>query len=202
MKKVFIIAIASILALTLSACENNSVKSNTIVHAELTDREIGILSTTSSQSFVFDFTIESEYKEASVWIDKYEFGKLVDERIGYLTTEIENNGSIIFTVTEPNASDNQTFFKIGINSNGNTGSSTIPDIVSTKGTDDRSSIWGNFSEEMDITNEQMILASIGFSWGEGSMISFSSESYRDAERLIGELENYEVVYLLRSKFTK
>ncbi len=71
MKKVFIIAIASILALTLSACENNSVKSNTIVHAELTDREIGILSTTSSQSFVFDFTIESEYKEALVWIDKY-----------------------------------------------------------------------------------------------------------------------------------
>ncbi len=55
---------------------------------------------------------------------------------------------------------------------------------------------------MDITNEQMILASIGFSWDKGSMVSFSSEFYRDTERLISELENHEIVYLLRSKFTK
>src|SRR5690625_572499 len=170
MRKTLFITIVLMLALTLSACANNNVKSNTIVNAELTDREIGILATTSSQSFVFDFNVESEYKEVGVWIEKYEFGKLVEERIGYITAEIGNNGSIILAVIEPNTNENQAFFKIGTNSNGVTGSSTIADIVSTKGTENRSIIWGNFSEEMDITNDQLILASIGFSWDDGSMV--------------------------------
>lgn len=202
MRKTLFVVMVLMLALTLNACGNNNLKSNTIVNAELTDREIGILSTTSSQSFIFDFNIESEYKEVGVWIEKYEFGKLVEERIGYLTAEIENNGSIILAVIEPSTSENQAFFKIGVNSNGVTGSSTIADIVSTIGTENRSIIWGNFSEEMDVTNNQMILASIGFSWDEGSMVSFSADFYKDTEPRISELENHEVVYLLRSEFTK
>ncbi|OIJ20709.1 hypothetical protein BKP45_08690 [Anaerobacillus alkalidiazotrophicus] len=202
MKKLLIITIVTMLAFTLSACGNNNVKSNTIVDAELTDREKGILSTTSNQSFVFDFKIEREYKEVSVWIEKYEFGKLVDEKIGHLTTEVMNNGSIILTIIDLDVIENQTLFNIGINSNGGTGSVRTSDIVSTKGTAGRSIVWGNMSEEMDVTNEQMVLASIGYSWDEGSMVSFSSEFYRDIERRINELENHEVVYLLRSKFTK
>ncbi|OIJ12614.1 hypothetical protein BKP35_10525 [Anaerobacillus arseniciselenatis] len=202
MKKLLNITIVAMLAFTLSACGSTNVKSNTIVDAELTDRENEILSTTSNQSFVFDFNIESEYKEVTVWVEKYEFGKLVDEKIGYLTTEVMNNGSIIFTIIESNAIENQTLFNIGINSNGGTGSVRTSDIVSTKGTEGRSIVWGNISEQMDVTNEQMVLASIGFSWDEGSMVSFSSEFYRDIERRISELENHEVVYLLRSKFTK
>lgn len=202
MRKTLFIVIVLMLAFTLSACANNNVKSNTIVNAELTDREIGILSTTSSQSFIFDFNIESEYKEVGVWIEKYEFGKLVEERIGYITAEIENNGSIILAVVEPSTSENQAFFNIGINSNGVTGASTIPDIISTKGTDDRSSVWGNFSEEMDITNGQMILASIVFAWNKNPMASFSTDFYKETEPRISELENHEVVYLLRSEFIK
>lgn len=202
MRKALFVVMVLMLAFTLNACGNNNLKSNTIVNAELTDREKAILSTTSSQSFVFDFKNENEYKEASVWIEKYELGKLVDERVGYLTIGIENNGSIILTVMEPDANENQTFFNIGINSNGNTGSSTIPDIISTKGTDDRSSVWGNFSGEMEITNDAMILASIVFAWDKNSMVSFPTNFYNDAEPRISELENHEVVYLLRSEFTK
>ena len=201
MKKLLNITLVTMLAFILSACGNN-VKLNTIVDAELTDRETGILSTTSNQSFVFDFNIEGEYKEVSVWIEKYEFGKLVDEPIAHLTSEILNNGSIIFTIIESNAIENQTLFNIGVNSNGGTGSIKTSDIVSIKGTEDRSIVWGNISGEMDVTNEQMVLASIGFSWDASSMVSFSSEFYRDNERRINELENHEVVYLLRSKFTK
>lgn len=201
MKKLLNITIVTILAFTLSACGNN-VKSNTIVGAELTDREKGILSTTSNQSFVFDFNIEGEYKKVSVWVEKYEFGKLVDEQIGPLTTEVMNNGSIIFTIIETDTIENQTLFNIGIISNGIGGSMSTSNIVSTKGTEGRSIVWGNISEEMDVTNEQMVLASIGYSWDEGSMVSFSSEFYREIEHRNIELENHEVVYLLRSKFTK
>lgn len=202
LKKSIIITLVTMLAFTLSACANNNTEANIIVRAELTDRENAILSTTSNQEFVFDFHIESEYKEAAVWIEKYEFGKLVDERIGYLTTEIENNGSIILTMDDLNASENQIFFNIGINSNGVTGSSTISEIISTKGRDSRSSLGGSITDKMEITNDAMVLASIVFAWDKSSMSSFPNEFYIDAERGNSELENHEVVYLLKSAFTK
>lgn len=208
MKKTLMITLVTMLAFTLSACWNNNVKSNTIVNEELTVREEAILSTTSNHSFVFDFNIESEYKEVAVWIEKYEFGKLIEERMGYLTTEVMDNGygSVIFTIIESNEIENQTLFNIGISSNGVTdsvtGSTTISDVVSTKDTDGRSGVLGNIREEIEVTNEQMVLASIGFAWDESSMVSFSSGFYKDDERRISELENYEVAYLLKSKFIK
>ncbi|MDE5414262.1 hypothetical protein [Alkalihalobacterium chitinilyticum] len=201
MKKLVNITIVTMLAFTLSACGNN-VESNTIVNAELTDREKGILLITSDQSFVFDFNIDSEYTEASVWIEKYEFGKLVDEQTGPLISKITNNGSIIFTITESEALDNQQLFNIGISSDGGAASLKTFDTISIKGTDGMSSVWGSINEEMDIINENLVLASIRYSWGEGSMGSLSSEFYKDVEGQINEIENFEVVYLLRSKFTK
>lgn len=208
MKRLFIILIGAMLTFTLSACWNNDLKSNTIVNTELTVREKAILSTTSNQSFVFDFNIDDEYKEIAVWLEKYEFGKLIEERMGYVTTEVIDNGygSIIFTSIEPNDIDNQTFFKIGINSNRGTdsvtGATTISDVVSTKGVDGRLSVQGNIIGEIDITNEQMVLASIGFSWDEDSIVSFSPDLYSDDERRSIGLENYEVAYLLKSTFLK
>ncbi len=189
-----------------SACSNDTNAStntnknpNTIVDSELTDREEAILSTVSNQSFVFDFNIEDEYNEVSLWIEKYEFGELIDEQIGHFTTEVVKNGSIIFTSVESEAIQ---MFNIGVYSNGGTTSIITSDIVSTKGVEDRSTVWENNSEEIDVEDEEIVLASIGFSWDEDSMVSFSSEFYSDNERRIEELENYGVVYLLKSKFTK
>lgn len=208
MKRLLIILMGAMLALTLSGCWDNNVKENTIVNAELTTRENAILSTTSNESFVFDFNIESEYKRVAVWMEKYESGKLIEERMGHLTTDVMDNGygSIIFTTIEPNDIDNQTLFKIGINSNGVTdivtGTTTISDVVSTKGTDGRLSVQGSIIEEMELMDEEMVLASVGFSWDQGSVASFSPEFYRDDEHRISELGKYEVAYLLKSTFIK
>ncbi|QUW23614.1 hypothetical protein JSQ81_08980 [Sporosarcina sp. Marseille-Q4063] len=79
MKRFFIIV--ALLVFVLSACVTNNAKSNTISAVGLTERENAILSTTSDISFVFDFNTDSEYKEVSVWIEKYELGKLVDDKI-------------------------------------------------------------------------------------------------------------------------
>lgn len=205
MKKIFFIALLALLTFTLIACTNSKLASNTIVDAELTDREESILSTTSNQSFVFDFNVGSEYKEATMWVEKYEFGELVDERIGYFTVnEVLEDGSIIFTTSQSNDAENQILFNMGINSSDGTSSSTASttttDIVSNK--DSEWIVWGSISEEMDVTNEEMILASIGYSWDEGSTASFSPEFFADVERRSNALENYQVVYLLMCKFTE
>src|SRR5699024_3188990 len=100
MKRSFVTLVLVLLVFALVACNDSNSKSNTISAVELTDRENMILSTTSDQSFVFDFKIGSEYKEISVWIEKYEVGELVDDRLSHITTEVEESGSIMFAKTE------------------------------------------------------------------------------------------------------
>lgn len=187
-------------AFVLSACGNNDVPSNTIVNAELTEREKTILSATTDQTFIFDFTTGSEFNELDVWIEKYEFGKLVDEPIGHIRTEIEENGSIFFTTNQSSVESNEAFFRLGISSNGSTGSSALSDIISNKDSGGMQTVWDTLNEEIDITNDELVLGSICYSWDEAGMSSLSSEFYHDVEGRIHEIEKYEVVYLLRSKF--
>ncbi|OLS37127.1 hypothetical protein BTR22_10625 [Alkalihalophilus pseudofirmus] len=187
-------------AFVLSACGNNDVPSNTIVNAELTEREKTILSATTDQTFIFDFTTGSEFNELDVWIEKYEFGKLVDEPIGHIRTEIEEKGSIFFTTNQSSVESNEAFFRLGISSNGSTGSSALSDIISNKDSEGMQTVWDTLNEEIDITNDELVLGSICYSWDEAGMSSLSSEFYHDVEGRMHEIEKYEVVYLLRSKF--
>lgn len=194
MKKIIYLAMVT---LVLSGCV---MATNTIVLTELTDRENAILSTTSNQSFVFDFTIDSEYKQVSLWIEKYEYGELVDEGRN-MTTEVMEQGSIIFTTLQSESIENQTIFTIGVNDNEGTVSGRSSDLVSDKGSDDRFVVAGSISEEINITSEEIVLASIAYSREEG-VSSFSPDFYTNVERRHRKLEEYEVTYLLVSKFSK
>lgn len=80
MKKISVILMI-LLVFLLGACDNSSTsESNEIAGADLNEREDTILSTTSDNSFVFDYHIEKEYEEVVVWIEKYASGELVDDK--------------------------------------------------------------------------------------------------------------------------
>lgn len=89
----------------------NDSQSNTISTVELSDK-----------SFVFDFDIDDEYKRLSVWVEKYELGKLVDDKISYIITPVENSGSIIFATLKADRSRNYQTLNIGITGNDGAGS--------------------------------------------------------------------------------
>lgn len=199
MRKFFLMTALLSVVFALSACGNSHLKSNTIVEAELTDREFAILSTVSNQSFVFDFNIDDEYSEATVWVEKYEFGKLIDDKMG--GTQVMENGSIIFTTNHPDSTLNQTF-NLGVNGKESTATYTFSDIISNNGEEGMHTMWESINEEMDITGGELVLASICYAWGDGSMRSLSPDFYKDVESHINEIENYDVVYLLKSQFTK
>ena len=177
---------------------NNNAKSNTISAAELTERENAILSTTSDKSFVFDFNIDSEYKVVSVWVEKYEFGELVDDKISSITTQVEGNGSIIFATSKVDDSQKQHTFNIGISGNGSMGSISSFDTNSYD-LDAMSSVWGNFQEENNSIEGEVVLASICYS-SDGRMSSLTTDFYKDVDGHMNELEDYDVVYLLKAEF--
>ncbi|MFJ7933823.1 hypothetical protein [Sporosarcina sp. NPDC096371] len=197
MKKLFLFVALSVLV--LSACANNDSQSNTISTVELTERENAILTITSDKSFVFDFDIDSEYKELSVWVEKYEFGKLVDDKINSIITPVETSGSIVFATSKWDGSVKHQAFNIGISSNGSTGSSSNL-IENLTGLDKMSSVWGDFLEENKSIEGELVLASICYSSDDSGMSSLSNDFYNDVEGHMGELDKYDVVYLLKAEF--
>ncbi|MBB6452472.1 hypothetical protein HNQ94_000917 [Salirhabdus euzebyi] len=202
MKKILILFFIIFILLFLPACNNDSVKENTFSKAELTEREKAILSTTADQSFVFDFHIDSEYKEVSVWVEKYELGELVDNKIAHLTAKVKENGTIIFTKSNTIDNDNQVMFNVGINSDGATGSLNSFDTMSGEGFRNMSIIMDSNPGESIPTTGKMVLASICYSNDDGSMSSLPHSFFQDVEGNISDLEKYDVAYLIKSEFIK
>ena len=200
MKSVWMILITGLTALTLAACGQNESDANTISISELTEREDVILSVTSEQSFVFDFNIDDEYKEVAVWIEKYEAGNLVDDRLGYMTTQAEQNGTIIFSFSE-NDSENNNSFNIGIAVDGAISSMSGSDSNLTD-LENMSSVSGNIPEKKAVDNGEVVLASISYSQDEDGIQSLTTDFYEDAAGHMNELEEYEFTYLLKAEFIK
>src|SRR5699024_8608415 len=198
MKRLFTNLIIILLLVVFTACNSDS-NSNTISVSELTDRENTILSTTSDQSFVFDFDTGGEYKEVSVWIERYEAGELVDGQLSEITTKINERGSIVISSPEISHTEKRHIFNIGIGSNGSTGSLSDYDTNSID-LDAMASVWGSFPEKLPLNEDEFVLAYIGYS--ENSMRSLTADFFKDSQGIINELKEYDVIYLFKAKFMK
>lgn len=197
MRKLFGFLLLILLIVILAACDNSNSQTdtNTVSAADLSQKESAILATTSEQSFVFDFNKGSEYEKVSIWIEKYEEGELVDEKIGQLLLEAEEAGSIIFTSPKKNDEEKKRTFNIGISSGGSTGSATGLD----NGLDKMSSIWGSFQEdEISLEEGEAVLAGLVYSDDENGTVSLSANFYEDAS----EMKKYDVVYLFKAEFAE
>jgi hypothetical protein len=188
----------TLLVFSLVACYdgNSNLKINTVSDAKLTEREKVILSSTADQSFVFDFNVDDEYKDVTVWVEKYESGNLVGE-VNHISTEIKNQGTIIFTTSKTTEESNQAIFTISINSDGSTGTGWSPEKI-TK--DDLGVVWGSNPLDNISIMDKMVLASICYSRSKEGISTLSTDFYSDVDSYMNELKNYDVVYLLRSEF--
>lgn len=189
------------LLLILAACTNTDAPLNTISVAELTDRENAILSTTAEQSFIFDFSVDDEYEEISVWVEKYEFGQLVKDYTSEMTTTVEDDGFIIFTTSKTVDESSEKTFNIGVGDQN--GSSSIINIdKNAADLHEMPSVWGNFSESKALNEKESALASIGYSSNASGISSFSNDFYDDMEAYMDKLATYDVAYVLKAKLKK
>lgn len=200
MKRIYLLTLLSLLFI-LTACTNTASQSNTITVAELTGREEAILSTMTNRSFVFDFKVDSEYEEVSIWVEKYESGQLVQENISEMTTMVEGSGSIIFTTSRITDESNEMTFNIGLGDEGGSSSITSVDkkIADLK---EMTSVWGDFSETKTLNEKETVLASIGYSSSEVGISTLTTDFYDDMEAHMDELDVYDVAYVLKAKFKK
>ncbi|MFD1068209.1 hypothetical protein [Oceanobacillus locisalsi] len=200
MKRFFRILLIGFSVPALAACSQTESDANTLSVSELTEREDAILSTASDKSFVFDFNIDDAYKEVSVWIEKYEAGKLVDDRLAHLTTEVKQSGSIVFTLSE-DVNENNNSFHIGVGTEGNLTSIDVPD-TDLNDSEGMASVWGSIPEQAALDNGEVVVANISYSSDENGIRSLTTDFYEDAAGHMHELEQYDVVYLLKAAFSK
>ncbi|WP_285769021.1 hypothetical protein [Peribacillus sp. SI8-4] len=197
--KIHLSLIISFVSLFLVACEEDQSKSrNTLSVPKLTAREQAILANTSENAMLIDFNVDDTYKELSVWVEKYEAGNLVEAEKGGMTAEIEKNGTIIFTTSKTDDQQDLSMFNITIQNEGGTSTATYPEKIEMKAARVSGSI-----DKIDLKNtSKPVLASICYSSNQGGTSSLSTDFYHDMDNHIDELKAYDVVYLLRSEFTK
>ncbi|MEC2078490.1 hypothetical protein [Metabacillus fastidiosus] len=198
MRRVLFFGVLILLVLSLAACDDNNsdLEMNTVTNAKLTEREEIILSSTANQSFVFDFNVEDNYKEVTVWVEKYESGNLVGE-VTRISTEINKMGMLIFSTSHTAEESDQTLFTVSINSDGTTGtgSSSETIIKNNSGIVSGSNPLGSIS-----IKDKMVLADICYSSSKEEVHTLSTDFYTDMDNHIDELKKYDVAYLLRSEF--
>lgn len=195
MKRVVFVISLVLLILLMAACSNETKLENVLSEVDLTDREKFLMSSTSDYSFVFDFHVDKKYKQISVWVDQYEFGELVGQKLNQLTTEIEENGTILFAASTRMGEQESITFNLSVESNNASSRSTTNSAVVVT----NQSTWGNSPLERIPITDDIVLATISNSNGNG-MSSLSTEFYRDLESRLSEIVDYDVVYVLRSEF--
>lgn len=199
MKKHIVTIFIMMMTILVSACTNSDIKSpNSISTSTFTDREQVLVAATSDKAFVFDFNIDDTYKEVSVWVDKYEFGKKVETPIPHISVDVKDKGMIIFTTLGTN-NENESIFNVTINSDDAMSTSNNAETISNKGLENMASLWESNPLEKNTITDEMVLASILYSEGKG-ISSLSSDFYNDLNNHIQELKSIDIVYLLRAEF--
>ncbi|AZB42047.1 hypothetical protein CEF21_06950 [Bacillus sp. FJAT-42376] len=198
MKRVSVVSIVMLLIVSLMGCNSSqqSAKPGNISAADLTEREKTILSSAADHAFVFDFNAGGTYKQADVWVEKYVAGKLTG-KINRISTEVKNNGTLIFTVSNAIEGTSQSLFSTAIHSDGTTftGKGSEPAVDQGKAIVEET----NPNDSIPIKG-RMVLASICYSKEQEDVRSLSTDFYEHPERHMDELKSYDVIYLLRSEF--
>ena len=201
MKKIFGVIVMILLIGSLAACNHNNSdsKPNRISAADLSDREDTILSTISSKSFVFTFN-NTDYREVTLWIEKYEDGELVDDQLGGMTTQVGERGSIVLANAKLDHEE-QLSFLIGTGDEDGTASAHVLD-ENLRNEDFSSTVYSGLPGEKTLDDDEIVLANIAYSNNEFGMSSISNQFFEDPEIHMDELKEYSVAYLFKVVFVE
>ena len=193
------LALWSVLLLLLSACSNREADdNNTIAAAELSEREKTLLHATAGNIlFIYNLSLESQ-GVLDVWVEKYEYGELIEEKIGNVGAAVNENGQILVALIEVPQSK-ETIVRIAIiNDTGyesNEGLIALPDIGAYG--------YGTLiSSEGTTLKKDMAIGQLIYS-GESNFFKTSMENLgNNPVTIIKELKDRPEVYLIRSSFKK
>ncbi|MBD7909492.1 hypothetical protein [Sporosarcina gallistercoris] len=123
--------------------------------------------------------MNEEFNEAMVWVEKYEKGILADDPVSSLSSPVDNNGMIIFSMQRPISEFDKTIVNVSIsNDEGSSSGQNLDD--QPKKFEEMSSAYSTFDGEAKFVGDELILATICFSKN-NEMGSLTTEYYENPE---------------------
>lgn len=189
-----------LLVTVLVACNQEDVeetRKNTIENAQMDAREENLLRAAGGETmFIYDVSVDEQGGKLEVWLEKYEYGQLMDEIISSLGTEMFGNGQILVSIQEiPEMSKGIVTIAVTDES----GSSSVKNVMEIPGMSSR--VTSPFIKETTPLTEDMAIGQIIYS--EENPISVKSswgDLVNDPSSIANELKEHPVVYLMRCSF--
>ncbi|MFJ7735080.1 hypothetical protein ACIQ2D_01960 [Lysinibacillus sp. NPDC097287] len=189
-----------LLVTVLVACNQEDVeetRENTIRNAQMDAREENLLRAAAGETlFIYDVSVDERGGELEVWLEKYEYGQLSDEKIGGMRTGIFDAGQILFTVREILDTPNALVRMVIVSESGSDSTESLIELPTI-------SRYGKSSLLEDVTplTDNMAIGQIIYSEEESLIIKSSwGEIGNDPTAIATELKDKPVVYLVRCSF--
>ncbi|MGD7044646.1 hypothetical protein [Jeotgalibacillus proteolyticus] len=194
MKKRLLISLLAAIPL-LNAC--NEEELNTVRKAELSDREMSILSVSSTDYTIFDFSAGDEVSEVNVWIEEYENGEFI-KNVADISVPVSNEGFIVFSSNDVYMDDpdkNLLSINLGVTNEDGSGSTSFK----VEPPENASRISGDYLDETLPFEGEMVLSY--FAYSNDDIVSSLAESYfEDPDGNTELLKQYDAVYVMKGKF--
>ncbi|HEX3037437.1 MAG TPA: hypothetical protein VHO94_00400 [Oscillospiraceae bacterium] len=200
MKRIFSLLIGVLLTLSLTSCAIwQTADKNTISPTQLTDREKSLLSLTDNQCFVFDINVDESYNSVTVWEERYEYGKKVSEACNLSTGIVQNKKNMLFALISK-SDDKNADWSIAASTDGSTASAKFTEAFSGSMTSKMTGM--NNLKKIPITSNEIVLAYICYNDKNKGMASLSEEFFKNPAKNMKEIADYQLVFLLKCKFSK
>lgn len=189
-----------LLATLLASCNKEDIEKtheNTIKDAQLDAREENLLKAAVGDTlFTYDVSVDEHGGQLEIWLEKYEYGQLSEEKIGGIGSGVFEDSQILATVQQiPDTSKALLKFAVVDES----GYSSVESVLELPGNQayGHSSLLGEVTQ---LTGD-MAIGQVIYS-GEGPLGIKSNwgDLVNDPAALASELKGYPVVYLVRCSF--
>lgn len=186
------------LLLLLVACSDGETGQNTIQHKNLTDENRLLKAVVGEMSYYFEYTAEKG-KFLEVWVERYEYGKMV-ERTGDVGVEmIENEKGEIFIYLLDDSEWKKYYLRSVIMDE--SGYAMTSAHIAKPNNNYLASTYGTVIHGQVPMTEDMLLGYIVF-FEPSNVNSISiSMDYTNPHKLIEENQHAPVIYLIRASLT-
>lgn len=179
---------------------------NTISRAELTDRERLLMGNSRGTSFVFDFNADESYGELAMWMERYDFGVLAEDRVLNMSSTLRSDedgtasvsGTIVFSMTpiagEDGEQSGMSTMRVAVSNGHGNSAISIPPIE----TPETAMLSGSNLDAETPVGGIIELAQIGYSTASGGQMEFSVTAGDDEE----SMKQNDITYKLKCEFIK
>lgn len=179
---------------------------NTISLAELTDREKLLMESPRGGEFVFDFNADESYGELAMWVERYDFGVLAEERTLNMSSTLRSDedgtkpvrGTIVFSLVSGAAQSGKpdvSTMRVTVARGSGSSAITIPPIETPA---DAAMLSGSSLKRETSIDGVIELAQISYSKAKGGQMEFAVSSGKNEEAM----KQDDVTYLIKCEFVK